>query len=215
MRRLLLGLVLCLAAASAAEVIDRIAVTVARRVIAQSDLLKEIRLSAFLNHAAPDLGPASRRLAADRLVDRALFEAEMEIGRYTAPQMKEVEPELEALKKERYPSEAAYRQALAAYRISEEDLRLYLLQQLSVLRFIDARFGPAVQILEPDVNHYYTSRFVKQWEKTGKGPVPTLEEARGAIEETLRAEQVDHLVDQWLQETRGRTRIEFRPEAFE
>lgn len=214
MRRLLLGLVLCLAAASAAEVIDRIAVTVARRVITQSDLLMEIRLSAFLNQSAPDLGPASRRLAADRLVDRALFETEMEIGRYTAPQMKEIEPELDALKKERYPSEDAYRQALAAYRITEEDLKLYLLQQLSVLRFIDARFAPGVQVLEPDIDDYYTSRFVKQWEKTGKGPVPTLEEARGAIEETLRAEQVDHLVDQWLQETRSRTRIEFRPEAF-
>ncbi|HSW49401.1 MAG TPA: hypothetical protein VLH09_04460 [Bryobacteraceae bacterium] len=215
MRCLFLELVLCLAAASAAEVIDRIAVTVAKRVITQSDILLEIRLSAFLNQTAPDFGPASRKLTAERLADRALFDSEMEIGRYTAPQMKEVEPELAALKKERYLSEEAYRQALTKYRINEEDLRLYLLQQLAVLRFIDARFGPGVQILEPDVSDYYTGRFVKQWEKTGKGPVPALEEVHGTIEESLRAEQVNRLMDQWLKEARSRTRIEFKPEAFQ
>jgi hypothetical protein len=216
MRRLLLvGLVLCLAAALAAEVIERIAVSVARRVITQSDLHMEIRLSAFLNQSAPDLGAANRRLTAERLVDRALFETEMEIGRYPAPQMKEIEAELAALRKERFPSEAAYRQALTTYRIGERDLRLYLVQQLAVLRFIDARFGPGVQILEPDVSDYYTGRFVKQWEKTGKGPVPALEEVHDTIAESLRAEQVNRLVEQWLKETRSRTRIEFKPEAFQ
>ena len=215
MRRLLLLLVPCLATASAAEVIDRVAVTVAKRVITQSDITTEIRLSAFLNQSEPDLGTASRKQTAQRLVERALFEAEMEIGSYTAPQMKEIEPELAALKKGHYPNEQSYRAALAKYRISEESLRRYLLQQLAVLRFIDARFGPGVQILETDIRDYYTGRFVKQWENTSKKPVPPLEEVSATIEESLRAEQVDRLVEQWLEETRNRTRIEYKPEAFQ
>jgi hypothetical protein len=215
MRRRLLALLLCFAAASVAEVIDRIAVTVGKRVITESDILLEIRLSAFLNKSQPDLGAAYRKQTAERLIERALFADEMEIGRYTTPEMKEIEPQLADLKKGQYPSEASYRAALNRYRISEEDLRRYLFQQLEVLHFIDARFGPGVQILEADVSDYYTSRFVKQWENTGKKPVPTLEEVRATIEETLREEQVDRLVDQWLKEARNRTRIEYRPEAFQ
>ena len=215
MRRRLLELILCLAAASSAEVIDRIAVTVGRRVITQSDILMDIRLSAFMNKSEPDFGAASRKQTAERLVARALFETEMEIGRYAAPQMKEIEPELATLKQEQYPSEESYRAALAKYRIDEETLRRYLLQQLAVLRFIDARFGPGVQILEADVGDYYTGRFVKQWENTSKKPVPPLEEVSATIEESLRAEQVDRLVEQWLEETRNRTRIEYKPEAFQ
>jgi hypothetical protein len=214
MRRLLL-LILCLAATSAAEVIDRVAVTVAKRVITYSDIVTGIRLSAFLNQSEPDLGATSRKQAAQRLVDQALFEAEMEIGSYTSPQMKEIEPELAALKKGNYPSEESYRAALARYRISEESLRRYLLQQLAVLRFIDARFGPGVQLLETDVRDYYAGRFVKQWENTSKKPIPPLEEVSATIEESLRAEQVDRLVDQWLEEAKNRARIEYKPEAFQ
>jgi hypothetical protein len=213
---LVIELILCLAANAAGEVIDRMAVTVANRVITQSDIVKEIRLGAFLNRVEPDLGAGSRKRTAERLVERVLFEIEMDLGRYAAPQAKEVEPELDSIRKGRYTTEEAFRKDLAKCRIGEDALKLYLLQQLSVLRFIDARFGPGVQILETDVQDYYNNRFVNEWRSAERDkPVPPVEEVEAQIEETLRGEQVNRLMDQWLAEARSRTRVEYKPEAFE
>ncbi len=215
MRSRILLLILALTAACCAEIIDRIAVTVGKRVITQSDILTEIRLSAFMNQSEPDFGPASRNKTAGRLVDRALFDNEMEIGKYVAPEQSKVDSEIAQLKQERFPTQDAYREALAKYGIREEDLQHYLFQQLAVLRFIDARFGPAVQILEADARDYYNDHFVKQWENKNKKPPPAFEEVRSEIEDTLREQQVNSLMDNWLKETKERTRIDYRPEAFQ
>jgi hypothetical protein len=207
---LLLSMALC-----RAEIIDRVAVTVGKREVAQSDILREIRLSAFFNQAEPDFTPPARRKAAERLVERALMENEMEIGRYPAPQSTEIEAAFSTMKKDRFPTEESYRSAVAKYGISEEDVKLYLLLQAAVLRFIDARFGPGVQIAESEMRGYYASRFVPGWQDRDGKPAPAFEEVRREIEQNLRAERADRLVDDWLKEAKARIRIEFKEEAFQ
>ena len=209
-RRLLL-LVMALTPLGRAEIIDRVAATAGDRVITTSDILRESRLSAFLNQAQPDFSPQARKEVASRLLERALIASEMELGRYAAPQLAESEPGLAAIKKERFPTEDAYVKALAARGISEEDLRGYLLQQLAVVRFVDARFGPAVQVLETDMRDYYAEHFVKELGTQA----PAFEEARQEIEAALRAQRANDLLEEWLKETKARTRIEFKPEAFQ
>jgi len=215
MRTRLLLLLLALATWCRAEIIDRVAVPVGTRAITQSDVLKEIRLSAFLNKAAPDFGPASRKAAAERLVERVLTEIEMEIGKYPPPSESEVTAQLAAVRKQYSPSQDAWTKALAGYGIREEDLKVHLLRQVALLRFIDARFGPGVQVLEEDLRAYYEGRFTKEWENKSKEPRPAFDEVRAGIEEVVRAQRVDALLDQWLKEARERTRIEFKPEAFQ
>jgi hypothetical protein len=61
-----------------AEVIDRIAVTLDNQVITQSEILLEIRLTAFLNGDSLDFSTESRKKAADRLVEQKLIRKEME-----------------------------------------------------------------------------------------------------------------------------------------
>ena len=211
----LLVLLLTLGAWCRAEIIDRVAATVGARAITQSDVLEEIRLSAFLNRTKPDFGLASRRAAAERLVERALAEIEMEIGQYPAPDDSEVTAQLATVRKQYSPSQDAWIKALAGYGIREETLRLHLLRQVALLRFIDARFGPGAQVLEEDLSAYYQGRFTKEWENKTKEPRPAFDEVRAGIEEVVRAQRVDTLLDQWLKEARGRTRIEFKPEAFQ
>ena len=211
----LLLLLLALGAWCQAEIIDRVAATVGARAITESDVLKEIRLSAFLNKAAPDLGPASRKAAVERLVERVLAEIEMEIGKYPAPGDSEVTAQLAAVRKEHSATQDAWAKALAGYGIREEDVRLHLLRQLALSRFIDARFGPGVQVLEEDLRAYYEGTFTKEWENKIKEPPPAFDEVRAGIEEVVRAQRVNALLDQWLKETRERTRIEFKPEALQ
>src|SRR6476660_4088835 len=51
-----------------AEIIDRIAVVVGNRVITESEILREIRLTALLNDEPLDFSAVSKRKTADRLV---------------------------------------------------------------------------------------------------------------------------------------------------
>src|SRR5262249_49424474 len=63
-------LVLC---AGRAEIIDRVAVVVGNRVITESEILREVRLTAFLNGAPLDFSAASKRKTAERLVEQRLI----------------------------------------------------------------------------------------------------------------------------------------------
>ena len=53
--------VVVLAITARGEIIDRIAVSVGNRVIAESDLNREIRVAAFLDGVKPDFSPAGIR----------------------------------------------------------------------------------------------------------------------------------------------------------
>jgi hypothetical protein len=211
--RTLLLAVLC--GAAPAEVLDRIAVTVGQRVITDSDVRREIRLSAWMNAAPPDFSPASRRRAAERLVERALAQTEMEIGKYPAPAAAETEAQLAELQKERFPQPGALERALDAAGLTAAELRGYLSEQLAVLRFIDARFGPAVLIGEEELQSYYAGAFTQQWKAEGGQPVPPFEEVRGEIGDILRAAHIDRLLDAWLKEAKARARIVYVEEAFQ
>ena len=208
LRRGALGFVLIFVAlVGRAEVIDRIAITVGPRAITESDILREIRLAAFFNQTEADFSPQGKRQAAGRLVERVLIEMEMEAGQYEFPEASEVAPALAALKKGRFPIEAA--------RLSEGDVQRGLLQQLALESFMDERFGPAVQISDDEMHAYYSTRYVPDWEKLNKGVAPPFEEERGHVGEILRAQRANELLNNWLKETRGRIRIEFKDEALQ
>ena len=80
-----LAALLLLAGMASAGVVDRIAVVVGNTVITESEVLREVRLTEFLNREPLDVSPAARRAAADRLVDQQLIRNEMSIGNYPQP----------------------------------------------------------------------------------------------------------------------------------
>jgi hypothetical protein len=186
-----------MAVAGRAEVIDRIAITVGPRAITESDILREIRLAAFFNRTEADFSLQAKRQAAGRLVERALIGMEMEAGQYAFPDDSEVAPALAAMKKDQFP--------IAGAGLSEADVRRSLLEQLALERFIDERFGPAVQVSDDEMREYYRK----------KGLAPPFEEVRGEIGQILRAQRADELLNNWLKESRGRIRIEFKDEALQ
>lgn len=200
---------------SPAEVIDRVAVKVGRSVITESAVLLEIHLTAFLNGNEPDFSPANKRKTAERMVDQTLIRHEMEVSQYPMPNLAETVPLLDQIKSERFSGEPDYRRALQKYKIDEDQLKKHLLKQLATLRFIDIRFRPGVQIPEKEIQEYYEKRFLPEWHNKSTDAAPSLDEVRKKIEEILIGERVDRLVENWLKETRARTRIEFIEKAFE
>lgn len=195
-----------------AEIIDRIAISVGNQVITESQIDDEIRVTAFLNQEKLNLDSAERKKAAARLIDQSLVRREMELSRYPMPSLSDAD---EALKKIEagYGTEAAYQKALAAYGISSDGLKRRLWWQATFLRFVDFRFRPGIQIPDADVQAYYQQQTAK-WKQEGV-PIPSLEDARVNIEQTLTEQRVDQAMDRWLAETRAQVAIKFRDETLE
>ena len=200
-----------------AELVDRIAATVARSVITESEVDRQIRLTAFLNGDRLDFSPSARRQAAQRLVEQTLVRREMDSSGLfeTVAAQTEIDPQVKALLKERYPTDADYRQALQRYGLTDEDVQEQLAWQSELIRFVDMRFRPGVQVPDADIRDYYEHTLVPEWPRTHSGNPPALEAARDDIEKLLMGERANAALDRWLGRMRTQTDIRFRAEAFQ
>jgi len=196
-----------------AEIIDRIAVSVGTQVITEGQIREEIRVTAFLNHRKPELGAAAKRSAGERLIEQTLIRREIEFSRFPLPGMPEADQSLQSVESE-YGGESQFEQALQDSGITEQDLRRHLWWQLAVLRFIDARFAPGVQVSDADVKAYYEQQLLK-WREQGVEPLPSVEDSRAKIEQVLTQQRVDQALDRWLGDTRTQVEIHYHPGAFE
>lgn len=186
------ALFLLLAAAAPAAVIDRIAVVVGNTVITETEVLREVRLTEFMNGQPLDLGPQQRRAAADRLVDQQLIRNEMSNGAYPMPPEKEADEMLRNFRRQRFHSEAEFRAALQKYSLTEDDLKQHMLWQLAALRFTDLRFQP----------------------NAPGGPVQSANRMREGAPAAA-SSNVDRQLDAWLKEARATTRVQFKQGAFQ
>lgn len=206
--------VLFAAAAIHAEIIDRIAVSVGNHVITLSDLKREIRVTAFLNGVKPDFSAAAMHGTASRMVEQRLIRDELENSRYPVPSPQEVEPELAAFKKKFYPQPGAYEKALAAYGITDRDVRDELLWQRTLLLFIEVRFRPGVQVTDQEIQDYFDKTVAPAARLAHPGQPVSLEDYRDQIEQTITGQRVDQQMDRWLEQARSRTEIVYHPEVF-
>src|ERR1051326_6229128 len=132
------GLLLFVAASAlwGGDVLDRIAVTVQKQVITEGDLIRELRVEAFLDRKPVDLSGAAKRKAAAHLADQILMLKEAADSHLTLTTPDDSE-RLVAQVESQYSNEAQYRDALAGYRISQQDLSAHLLDGLRALGFRD------------------------------------------------------------------------------
>jgi hypothetical protein len=202
-----------LAPSTHAEIIDRIAVSVGNRVITEADLDREIAITAFLNNGKPDLSAANKRATAERMVDQALIRNELEASRYPEPTAAELEAAL-AAEKTRFGNEAAYRRALAEYGIGEDVLKARLGWQLMLVRFIDVRFRPGIQVSSEEILHYFNEHMRAALKAAHPGETPSVDAYSASIEQKLISQAADTQVEQWLKEARRRTHIQYHDEVF-
>ncbi len=179
-------------------IIDRIAIIVEDSIVKDSDISRDLRVANFLNSAPLDLSEQARRTAANRLIDQIFIRKEIQIGDYPFASPQQANRELDQLVKDRFKSEGALQETLKSYGITAPDLRSHFLWQLTVLRFIDARFKPAVLVTDDDVEKYYNEHetaFKRKY--PGKS---SLDDVRGEIEDVLTGQRVNKLFFAWLDE---------------
>lgn len=197
-------LVGCLALA---VIIDRISIVVDNRIVKESDIKRDIRVTSFLNNQTPDLSLPSEKKAANRLIDQLFIRREIEVGDYPTATLQEADQQLEKLRKERFRTEAAFEQALRRYDLTPLDLRLQFQWELTVLRFIDVRFKPAVLVTDDEIEKYYRNHAAAlRREYPSKS---SLDDLRAQIREILTNQKVNQQFFAWLDEQRKEAKIQF------
>ncbi len=196
--------------AARAEVLDRIAVSVGKQVITERDVLREVRIDAFLDRRAVEITPEQKRAAADRLVDQLLILEEAALTKVTLSTDEDARKLLDGMKAQ-YGSD--YPAALQRYQITEQDLVNHLVTGLRAMRFTDLRFRPEVQISDADLRDAYQS-LIASAPQNGK-PVPSFESSRDQLEKLLTDQRTAQTLDEWLGTRRTEMQILYRQQVFQ
>jgi peptidyl-prolyl cis-trans isomerase SurA len=192
-----------------AEVIDRIVATVNGHVILQSDWDEALCYEALLtNRTLEQFTDDDRRAVLDRLIDLELLRGQMKSADFPHATDAEVAARVTDARKQ-YPqatSEEAWQALLAEYHLTEKDLFAHVRQQIDVMRLVDARLRPTVEIDSKSIEAYYRDKFVPQLKQSGASEVP-LADVSGKIRELLTEEKVSELLVSWLQTLRSEGQI--------
>ncbi len=203
-------LVVLLPPVAATEIVDRIVATVGQRMITLSDVQEAYRFECLLNQKPlQPLDAARIREVGGRLVDQALLEQEMESTQFPRVPPAEVDRRMAEIRKS-FANNGEFHRALERYGLDEQRVRRRAELQTNVLRFLDFRFRPGVQVDEPAIERYYRETLLPEQRAKGAQKIPGLEEVRDQIEEVLVQERINQQFDVWLKDLRRQATIRFR-----
>jgi peptidyl-prolyl cis-trans isomerase SurA len=192
-------------AAPRPEVVDRIVAIVNGRVILQSDWDEALCYEALVSNRTLDrFTDDDRRAVLDRLIDQELLREQMKSADFRHATDAEVQARIADARKQ-YPQAATdegWRSFLASYHLSENDLFSRVRRQIDVMRLVDARLRPAVQIDSKSIEAYYRDQFVPKLKEAG-APEVSLAEVSPKIRELLTEQKVSEMLVSWLQTLRS------------
>jgi len=183
------------------EVVDRIVAKVDTDIILLSDVRALARYQTLV-----DEKPQSDSQILDRLIDQWIVRNEAQAALFPQPTDEAVQRSLERLKKSfSSPEEFQEREKQAG--LTDEDVERMLKAQLYLSNYLDSRFRASIQIDEKEIEEFYKTRVIPRAESRGQTP-PTLDAARGFIQEALVQRAINVQADRWLKESRMRLRVE-------
>ena len=204
-----LALLLALVPGARAEVIDRIVATVNGHIILQSDWDEALCYEALLNgRTLSAFSDDERRAVLDRLIDQELLGEQMKSALFQHATEAEAGARLADARK-RYAEAATadgWKSVLGRFGLNEKDLVAHVQQQIDLMRLVEARLRPAVQIDSKTIEAYYREKFVPQLKQNGAGAV-ALADVSGKIRELLTEEKVSELLVSWLQTLRSEGKV--------
>ncbi len=196
-------------AAHAGQVIDRIVATVNGHIILQSDWDEAMCYEALLNgRTISQFNDDDRRAVLDRLIDQELLGEQMKSASFQHASEDEAKARVAEARKA-YPEAATdegWQSVLARFGLTEKDLVAHVQQQIDLMRLVDARLRPAVQIDSKTVEAYYREKFVPQLKQSGEAGAPPADVA-AQIRELLTEEKVNELMVSWLQSLRSESKV--------
>jgi hypothetical protein len=103
-------------------------------------------------------------------------------------------------------TEQGWQATLQAHGLSENELESRIAQQFELMRLVDARLRPGVQIDPHSIEIYYQETLVPELRKSGAKQVP-LAEVAPKVKEVLTQQKINDLLVSWLRNLRAESRI--------
>ncbi len=190
-----------MASTLAQEVVDRIVARVDNDIILLSDLQELARYQSFLDEKTQ-----SEAELLDHLIDQWIVRNEARAALFPQPSDEEVQRSLERLQRS-FSSPEAFEERERQAGLTDADVIRMLKLQLYLSNYLDSRFRAAIQVDENAIEDFYKTRVVPRAQARGQTP-PTLEAARGFIQEALVQRAINVQADRWLKESRSRVQVE-------
>jgi SurA N-terminal domain len=191
----------------AGPIVDRVVTNVNGHVVLQSDWEEEIAFEALLNGRSPDsLTTEERNAALDRLVDQELLREQVRPG--TTVPSPEVQARVSDVRKLQPDSstEQGWRATLRRYGLTQEALEKRLADEIQLMRLVQDRLRPSIQIDQQAIERYYHDELVPDIKKAG-GTAQPLTDVYGKIKTLLAEKKMNELLTNWLASLRSGSEI--------
>jgi hypothetical protein len=185
------------------EEIDRLLASVNGKVITDGDLKIARALNPVLFAGAVADSPDQELT---RLIDFEILRQELKNFSMTKEDDNEVASRVRSLR-ETYASKGGLSVYLQKSGLQESELISYVQLASSMLRFVNFRFRPFVNVTPEEIKSYYENVLKPQLEAK-KGTLQPLSELSAQIEELLREKKINEDYDQWIANIRRTSRIE-------
>lgn len=194
--------------ARAGDIVDRIVANVNGHILLESDWEDEIAFESLLNaRPAGAFTAAERKAALDRLIDQELLREQVHPSE-TAPT--ELVAGRVAEVRKMYPeavSDAGWLATVERYGLTPRAIEKRLGRDLQLMRQVEARLRPAIQIDNPAVETYYRERLLPELQRAGGKEVP-LPEVFSRIKDLLAEQKMNQLIAGWLASLRSESHIQ-------
>jgi hypothetical protein len=212
MKRLLKTLVFVLMFSSvcaAQQVVDRMIATVNAGVrtelITYSDLMWQLALQPNTQLDNPRSEELNRALRL--LIDQRLILQEAEKLPTIVPTANEIADARAELARN-FASEPAFRERLQRVGLTSEKLDEIIEQRLKMEKYLDFRFRNFVVISQKEIADYYRDVYAPRFRSRNPGRiVPTQEQARAEIQQTLTESKIESDIDAFLDTAREQAEI--------
>ena len=210
-----IGVLVVLALASsqsfAGEIVDRMIASVDNVPILQSDWDQAVSFEALQQgRTVASFTSEQRREVLEHLVDQQLLRSQMGDEHIATAEEREVTKQVEKIRTEyvKAGSDEDWQRLLHSYGIDDAWLREKVARQLQVMRFVDLRLLPETSVARADVENYYTNTLLPAVRSKGS-TAENLADVYPRIEEILRQQRMDDLLNAWLHDLREHSDIKW------
>jgi peptidyl-prolyl cis-trans isomerase SurA len=193
--------------AAGGQVIDRVVANVNGHVVLQSDWEQEVAFEAFSNARDPDSFTAAERNAAlDRLIDQELLREQVRPSQTVpADQLAARVADVRKLHPD-CATEEGWHAKLRRYGLSQSALEKHLGDQIQLMKLVEDRLRPSIQIDQRAVESYYQDQLLPEMKRAGSRTTP-LTEVFGRIKNLLAEKKMNELLSGWLANLRSESHI--------
>jgi hypothetical protein len=212
--RIIMYSAICMALAissAGSQIVDRVVTTVNGHVVLQSDWEQEVAFEALANDRDPESFTTDERNAAlDRLIDQELLREQVRPSvpapaDQVAARVAEVRDEV----RKTHPdcaTDAGWHAMLQRYGLTQSTLEKRLGEEIQVMKLVEDRLRPAIQIDQHAVETYYHDQLLPQLKRAGNNTTP-LTEVFGRIKNLLTEKKMNELLTGWLASLRSESHI--------